>query len=132
MKAADQENDFKFLRWLRWRHAGIVVVVTLLLEWSVGVYWHLQKQDVRPGIPPSLADWNADQWSSVLIGGLSVVQPVFTFALVLVAVGCGVIRMANEKWAPPRGPTIWFVALSVLFTLIVSHAAYFLQSTGKW
>jgi len=132
MKAASQENHFKFLRWLRWRHAGLVVVVILLLEWAVGIYWHLQKQNVRPAIPQSISDWNGDQWASVLLGGLNVVQPVFLFALVLVAMGCGVIWMANEKWAPPRGPTIWFVALSVLFTLIVSQAAYFLLSTGKW
>lgn len=132
MKAAAQENGFTFLCWLRWRHAGLVAAVTLLLEWVVGIYWYLQRQDIRPGLAPSISDWSGAQWGLVLAGGLSVVLPVFMYAVLLVAIGCGVTWMASGKWAPPRGPTIWFVALSVLFTLIVSHAANFQMSMGKW
>lgn len=132
MNATGQETDFTFLRWLRWRHAGLVLVVTLLLEWMVGVYWFLQKQQLRTGLPSLFADWNGAQWITVLFEGLSVVLPVYMYAVVLVAIGCGVTRLANEQWAPPRGPIFWFVALSVLFTLIVSHAAHFLMTTGRW
>ena len=126
------DNDFTFLRWLRWRHAGVVVLITLLLEWTVGIYWHLQKPAVAGVLPSSMFDWRAASWISVLFGGLSVILPVFLYALLLVVIGCGVTRMANEQWAPARGPTIWFVALSLLFTLIVSHAAYTLLTRGQW
>ena len=132
VKDATRKNDFTFLRWLRWRDAGLVAAITLLLEWTVGVYWYLQQQRVRMAMPESVSDWSETLWVSVLWGGLSVILPVYLYAMLLVATGCVVTRMAGEKWAPPRGPVIWFVVLSALFTLTVSHAAHFLLSRGEW